>query len=354
MRKFFFLKVTVISLVMSMCLTSCHDAPEYKNDIYGNFDALVDIVDSHYCFFEEKNIDWRATASKYREVIDEDTDYIELFFICAALLDELKDGHVNLSSRFNTSYYREWWTDYPQDFNLRTLEENYLEFNWLTTSGIYYKQLPDKIAYMYYPSFSYTIGEISLDYILAILHNSRGLIIDIRDNGGGVLTNISTLVGRFIKEKMIGGYIQHKTGPGHNDFSQPYPIEYSPAEEGHIMWDGPIVLLTNRSCFSAANDFTSVMKNLPNVTVVGAKTGGGGGMPFSSELPVGWSIRFSASPIYNSAMECIESGIEPSEGYEVHSPENELAEGRDAILDKAIEMLKDLPLPEGEEDDSDK
>lgn len=351
MVKSFLNNLLLVSVIMMTITTSCHDAPEYKDDIYGNFDALVDIVDSHYCFFEEKDVDWRATAAKYRAVIDEKTDYIELFFICAALLDELKDGHVNLSSRFNTSYYRKWWTDYPQDFSLRTLEEYYLKFNWLTASGIMYTQFPEKIAYLYYPSFASAVGEVSLDYILALLHNSRGLIIDIRNNGGGTLTNIDTFLGRFIKEKMTGGYIQHKTGPGHNDFSKPYPIEYKPAAEGHIMWDGPIVVLTNRSCFSAANDFTSVMKSLPNVTVVGAKTGGGGGMPFTSELPIGWSIRFSASPIFNAAMESIEEGVEPTEGYEVHAPEEELAEGRDAILDKAIEMLKDLPLPDGEEGD---
>lgn len=344
--------VSVVSAALAVCVSSCHESPDYKDDIYGNFDALVDIVDTHYCFFREKGIDWRATAAKYRQLIDEETNYVELFFICSALLDELKDGHVNLSSRFDTSYYREWWTAYPQDFNLRTVEENYLEFNWLTTSGIYYKQLPGEIAYLYYPSFSNIVSETSLDYILAILHKSRGLIIDIRDNGGGTLTNIDTFVGRFIKEKMVGGYILHKTGPGHDDFSDPYPIEYKPAESWHIMWDGPVVLLTNRSCFSAANDFTSVMKMLPNVTVVGAKTGGGGGMPFSSELPIGWSIRFSASPILNSHGECIEEGVGPTEGYEVHAPAEELAEGKDAILDKAIDMLKDLPLPEGDEDDT--
>ena len=100
------------------------------------------------------------------------------------MLDELQDGHVNLVSKFNTSYYRKWWTDYPQDFDLRTLQEHYLKFEWLSTSGITYKQLPGEIAYMRYPSFSYPIGETSLDYVLAILHKSRGLIIDIRDNGG--------------------------------------------------------------------------------------------------------------------------------------------------------------------------
>lgn len=335
--------------MLSAMLTSCHDEPDYSDDIYGNFDALWDIVDRRYCFFEEKGLDWNEIGKTYREQITPETNSTELFFICAAMLDELQDGHVNLTSRFNTSYYRKWWSEYPQDFNLRTLQENYLQFNWLTTSGIIYKQLPGEIAYMYYPSFSYPISETSLDYILAILSKSRGLIIDIRDNGGGALTNISTLVGRLIKEKITGGYILHKTGPGHSDFSDPYPVEYEPAEKGRITWDGQIVLLTNRSCYSAANDFTSVMKSLPNVTVVGAKTGGGGGLPFSSELPNGWAVRFSACPLLNASMECTEFGIDPSPGFEIHASAEELAKGKDAILDFAMELLKNNPLP-GEED----
>ena len=351
MKNFYNKIITILSVCYLLSFASCHDAPEYRNDLYGNFDALVDIVDTRYCFLEEKGIDWKATAAKYRELITPETDYIQLFFICAALLDELQDGHVNLSSKFDTSYYRKWWTDYPQDFDLRTLQEYYLEFDWLSTSGIYYKQLPGEIAYMYYPSFSNLIGETALDYILAILHNSRGLIIDIRNNGGGALTNIDVLIGRFINEKITGGYILHKTGPGHSDFSQPYPMEYKPAQAGRIKWDGPIVVLTNRSCFSAANNFVSVVKELPQVTVVGAKTGGGGGMPFSSELPIGWSIRFSACPIMNSRMQVIENGIDPSPGCEVHSLAGELTQGKDAILDFAIDLLKDKPLPDGEDSD---
>lgn len=331
-------------------LCGCHDEPDYQNNIYGNFDALWDIVDQRYCFFREKDIDWKSIGENYRSTITPKTNTLQLFFICSAMLDELQDGHVNLSSRFDTSYYRKWWSDYPQDFNLRTLEENYLEFDWLTAGGIMYKKLPGEIAYIYFPSFSTPVSETALDYIFAILHNSRGLILDIRNNGGGLLTNIGTFVGRFIDDKITGGYIIHKTGPGHNDFSDPYPIEYEPSAEGHVKWDGPIVLLTNRSCFSAANDFTSVMKRLPQVKVVGARTGGGGGLPFSSELPIGWAVRFSACPLMNADMECTEFGIDPTPGYEVHATDEDLAQGKDAILDFAIDLLKDLPLPEEEEE----
>lgn len=341
--------LTFFLMFMAVSFNSCHEAPDYKNDIYGNFDALVDIMDAHYCFFEDKDIDWRETAAAYRKLITPETSEPELFFICEALLDELKDGHINLSSRFNVSYYRNWWSDYPQDFNLRTLEEYYLKFNWLTTSGIYYYMLDNDVAYMYYPSFANQISETSLDYILAILHNSRGLIIDIRNNGGGTLTNINTLVGRFIDRKMTGGYILHKTGPGHTDFSEPYPVEYEPADPYYrVKYNGPVVVLTNRSCFSAANNFVSVMKEIPKVVIMGAKTGGGGGMPFSSELPNGWGIRFSACPILDAKRNIIENGIEPSSGFEVHASDEELAEGTDAILDAAIDYLKQMPLPDEE------
>ena len=348
MKKIF--SIIFISL-SAIIFTGCHDEPEYKNTLIGNYNALADIIDQHYCFFADKNLDWQKAVDHYRQFITEETNVLELFFICAQLLDELEDGHVNLSSRFATSYYRNWWTDYPQDFSMRTLEEYYLEFNWLTTSGIMYKQIANEIAYIYYPSFANTISETSLDYILAILANSRGLIIDIRDNGGGALTNINTLVGRFIDQPFVGGYIQHKTGPGHNDFSEPYPMEYKPAPEGRIKWEGDIVVLTNRSCFSAANTFVSVMKSLPNVRIVGAKTGGGGGMPFTSEMPVGWSVRFSACPLLDAQGNVIETGIDPTPGCEVHAPEEELAKGKDAILDLAIDLLKDNPLPYPDEEE---
>ena len=166
------------------------------------------------------------------------------------------------------------------------------------------------------------------------------MIIDIRNNGGGLLTNINTLVGRFIDKEICGGYIRHKTGPSSNAFSEPYKITFKPADNTHVRYQGPIIVLTNRSCYSAANNFVAVMKSLPNVRICGARTGGGGGLPFSSELPNGWAIRFSACPITDSDDKPTEFGIDPSKGYEVHCTEEELAQGKDAILDFAIEVYR--------------
>lgn len=333
-------------LLISILFSGCKDDISYPDDPEGNFDALAEIISTRYCFLEEKGIDWDEVTSRYRAQVTPDMGDLKLFTLCSEMLDELKDGHVNLISRFDTSYYREWWSAYPQDFNLRTLQEYYLDFDYYSTSGINYKVLEGNIGYLYYPSFSSRVSETALDYALAIMYDTDALIIDIRNNGGGLLTNIDTFVGRFIDHEIPGGSITHKTGPGRNDFSTPYPFSYSPAPEARVRYlDRPIVLLTNRSCYSAANAFAAVMKSLPQVTVIGSRTGGGAGLPFGSELPNGWSVRFSASPLYGPDGTITEFGVDPTPGFECHSPADELAAGKDNILDTAINYLSTLTSP---------
>ncbi|ROT21616.1 peptidase S41 [Muribaculaceae bacterium Isolate-110 (HZI)] len=326
-------------LTAAVGLTACHDMEEYTDDPRGNFEALWSILDEHYCFFDSKNVDWDKVHDTYSRRISDRMTREELFIVCADMLAELRDGHVNLSAPFNTSYYRAWWSDYPQNFSKRLIEESYFNFNYRQSSGMMYGFLENNIGYIYYESFSSPVGEGNLDHALNFLSTANGLIIDVRDNGGGSLTNVETFVARFIDRPTLVGYISHKTGPGHNDFSEPYAITYRPAQEGRVRWAKPIVVLTNRSTFSAANNFASVMKNLPGVTIVGSVTGGGSGVPFSSELPCGWGIRFSACSMLDALGESTEGGITPSEGCAVDLDPMDALSGRDTILEKAIEIL---------------
>lgn len=326
-------------LTAAVGLTACHDMEEYTDDPRGNFEALWSILDEHYCFFDSKNVDWDKVHDTYSRRISDRMTREELFIVCADMLAELRDGHVNLSAPFNTSYYRAWWSDYPQNFSKRLIEESYFNFNYRQSSGMMYGFLENNIGYIYYESFSSPVGEGNLDHALNFLSTANGLIIDVRDNGGGSLTNVETFVARFIDRPTLVGCISHKTGPGHNDFSEPYAITYRPAQEGRVRWAKPIVVLTNRSTFSAANNFASVMKNLPGVTIVGSVTGGGSGVPFSSELPCGWGIRFSACSMLDALGESTEGGITPSEGCAVDLDPMDALSGRDTILEKAIEIL---------------
>lgn len=323
----------------AILLPACHDVEQFPADPEGSFNQLWTILDQHYCFFEQKGVDWNKVRSAYASKIHPEMTEQELFAVCAEMLDELRDGHVNLSAPFATSYYRGWWSQYPQNYQPRIIEENYFNFNYRQTGGITYGILPQNIGYMHYSSFSYGIGEGNLDSILVYLATADALIIDVRDNGGGSMENVPKLVARFITNPIIAGTIRHKNGPAHNDFSEPYTITYNPAEDGRMMWGKPVVVLTNRSTFSAANMFVAVMKSLPAVTIVGATTGGGSGMPFSSELTNGWGIRFSASPVTDPTGQLTEFGVEPTEGCAIDMDPQAALDGHDTILDFAINRL---------------
>ena len=67
----------MLTAIAVATLSSCHDAPDYTDNATGNFDALWNILDSHYCFFEEKDIDWEAVGRKYRAEINPESNYID-------------------------------------------------------------------------------------------------------------------------------------------------------------------------------------------------------------------------------------------------------------------------------------
>lgn len=326
-------------LAASLTLSACHEIEEYDNNPRSNFEQLWSILDEHYCFFEQKGVDWDEVHAKYAPRVSNKMTREELFRVCADMLDELRDGHTNLSAPFETSYYKKWWSDYPQNYDARLVEQYYFNFNYRTLGGITYGMLPQNVGYMYYSSFSYPVGDSAMDAVLAYCASADGLIIDVRNNGGGSLTNVESIVSRFISKRTLAGSICHKTGPGRDQFSEPYKYYYNPAPAGRVMWAKPVAVLCNRSTFSAANNFVSVMKSLPNVTIVGATTGGGSGIPFNSELNNGWGIRFSASPVRDPEGNLTEFGVEPTEGCAVDLDPVEALSGRDTMLDFAITLL---------------
>ncbi|MCD8309901.1 MAG: S41 family peptidase [Prevotellaceae bacterium] len=302
-----FMAVAMLSLP-----TGCVREEEVDNTPRGNFEALWKLIDEHYCFLDYKQIDWDAIYREYSPRITDDMSDDGLFEVLGEMLNELKDGHVNLVSPQNISYYDAWYQDYPRNYREDIVEDYYLgkaSSDYRTAAGVKYKILDDNIGYMRYDSFTDAIGNGNLDEILSYLAICNGLIVDVRSNGGGTVTNATRIAARFTNEKTLTGYIQYKTGTGHSDFSDPYPIYLEPSEG--VRWQKPVVVLMNRRSYSATNDFVNEMSCLPQVTLMGDTSGGGSGLPFTSELPNGWSVRFSASPHLNVNKEQIEWGIDP-------------------------------------------
>lgn len=328
---------SLLYIVLLLLSVSCNESyMNFDNNPRGNFDALWTIIDRNYCFFEYKNIDWDAVYKKYSVRVTANMENDELFKLMGDMLSELKDGHVNLIASHDVSRYWQWYQDYPANFDA-TIQSRYLGKDFSIASGLYYKILEDNVGYIYYSSFSSDIGESNLDQVLNRMAVCKGIIIDVRNNGGGSLTNVERLAGRFFNEKTHVGYISHKLGPGHNDFSELHPKYVT--SSNRVRYQKPVIVLANRGCYSATNDFVSIMKYAPNATVIGDKTGGGSGLPFSMELPNGWSIRFSASPMFNAEKEHIEFGVEPHKF--VNMLEGDIKAKRDTLIETARKMISD-------------
>ena len=329
----------VLFFPLLLLLLSCQKSDyDFDETPQGNLDALWTIIDQRYCFLsykeEQLGFKWADLKTKYRAKLNPDMSRLQLFEVLCQMLSELKDGHVNLSTSLDLGRNWSWKEDYPENLDTE-LRQQYLGTDYHIGSGLKYTILPDNIAYVVYESFSDGIGDGNLSDMLAFLRLCNGMIFDIRGNGGGELTNSERLLRRFTNEKVLVGYRCHKTGKGHDDFSEPR-AEYVEPFDG-IRWQKPVVLLVNRSCYSAANTFTCGMKEMPLVTIMGDKTGGGSGLPFTSELPIGWSVRFSASPHYDARMQHIEFGIDPD--IVVSLDEALAAQGKDSMIEAARRQL---------------
>lgn len=322
-------------LALPILLNGCIREEEFDNTPQGNFEALWKIIDEQYCFLDYKQIDWDAVHDKYRPLITSGMSHDGLFEVLGNMLAELKDGHVNLYASHNMARYWDWYLDYPRNFN-ESLIEQYLGRDYRIAGGAKYTILEDNIGYVYYESFASGIGDGNLSEILSYLSVCNGLIIDVRNNGGGNLTNATRMAQRFTNEKVLTGYIQHKTGKGHNDFSEPAPIYIEPSNS--IRWQKKVAVLTNRHSYSATNDFVNSMRYFPNVTLVGDKTGGGSGLPFTSELPNGWGVRFSASPHLDARKQHIEFGIDPDKKVDMNKEDEN--KGIDTIIEEARRLLR--------------
>jgi len=328
----------LIIFIFSLSFPSCFDEDKFENNPRGNFEALWRIMDERYCFFEYKDIDWQEVYTKYSEKITDDMSSYALFDVLGDMLDELRDGHVNLTANHDRSRYWKWHEDYPDNF-YEHIQRNYIGTDYGLAGGMKYKIFGNNIGYIYYGDFSSGLGEANLDQVLVRMSLCKGIIIDVRHNGGGLLSNAEKFARRFFEKKTLIGYIMHKTGKGHDSFSKPYERYIEPKRQ--IRYTGHVVILTNRRSYSATNDFVSMMRNSPMVKIVGDNTGGGSGMPFTSELPNGWSVRFSASPLLNANKEHTEFGIEPDIKVDISG--EDMFKGIDTILETAMEYLAEIP-----------
>jgi carboxyl-terminal processing protease len=134
-----------------------------------------------------------------------------------------------------------------------------------------------KVGYIKLPSFyaDFTKGKTAAHYAADDVkreieklkaENIEGLILDLRDNGGGSLQEVVKMVGLFIKEGPVVQVSSRKNG------TRPY----NDPDRGNLVYDGPLVVMINENSASASEILAAAIQDYRRGVIVGSNSFGKG------------------------------------------------------------------------------
>lgn len=326
----------LIPLILFLTLfNSCHESSTEIEDVELYFNQLWQDFDEIYSYFELKGVNWDASYDKYSPlIVNGKTNSSELEQILADMILELKDIHVVFSAGKNKYTYNN-----RDQFTRNSPEnaKNYLSQVFHNNDNLRYGKIDNSnFAYLHIKNLSNEGNFDPLNEVLSDLPDFDGFVLDLRDNGGGNDGIAKQFVNRLTTEERIFGYYRFRNGPNHDDFQEWTARKLVPKDP--ILFDQPIIVLTNRFVVSSAEAFTAMMSVLPNVTIVGDTTRGSTGNPKMFEFSNGWKYHISSWQVVTVDNKFIEdNGIAPD--ILVSNTQESIQNGKDLMLEKAIDLL---------------
>lgn len=199
--------------------------------------------------------------------------------------------------------------------------------------SVYSEMLDNNIGYIQVQQFyENTSDEFKAAIDALEAQGMQGLIIDMRDNPGGVLTTVVDMCDYL----MDGGVIVTTKDKNGKIIS-----EYTASEEHSI--DIPMVVLTNGNSASASEIFSGAMQDTGMAKLVGTTTYGKGIVQSVIPLDDGSAIKLTVAKYFTpNGNDIHEKGIEPD--YEVELPDGRtnavnLDRAEDTQLQKAEEVI---------------
>lgn len=338
----------ILSISLLLSLSACQElliGDPVPNTIMDNYQTFVDDYADHYGIFQVKQVNWDSLAMEYEAQLSANATNAGLFNAITGLQGELNDSHIFLyAPDHDPVFYRSGImgvldrADY-QDFDFELVLNQYLSLTDSVNDIIYYGTVENNLGYIYLPQIfdEPSFFEKQMPEILASLADTKGLIIDIRDNDGGEDESSRMIASFFADQRHLYAITRYKIGPGTDDFEPAREWYVSPNAEG--TYSKPIVLLTNRFSISAGETFSLAMKTFPNVIQVGDTTTGAFSDVITRELPNGWIYGLSVGD-YRDGNNMSLEGIGLAPDIRIVNTEAELQAGQDRMLERAIQELQ--------------
>jgi C-terminal processing protease CtpA/Prc len=344
--------------VFAVELSAQHKAPQPSRP--GEcFEHLWKTFDEKYGLFDVKRIDWKVLYKVYRPRVTETTSDDELFEILSDLLGHLNDNHVLLESEdpvrfFSAGYLYQLfggegdgvqaYEAVKKTMSQRPVPESYFAQELQeSTDGVFaHGWAADSIGYFHFNRFN-DINKSAqvIDEIVREFKDAKALIIDVRRNGGGDDRVGKVIADRFAEKKVLYMTTQDRDGPDYDDFAPPKSWYVEP--DGPIQFTKTVLLLTDRTSVSAAENFALAMKVLPHVVQVGDLTSGCFADMGREELPNGWTVSYSRNLFLDHTGFCWEGIGVPPEIREINTKADE-KQGRDRVFELALALIDAGPI----------
>ena len=157
------------------------------------------------------------------------------------------------------------------------------------------RMLADNIGLIVIRSFADDAVIAAVDAALLRFKDTAGLIIDVRENGGGDTAVARPIMGRFITEPKAYARMRRRGGDG---LGAPWTEMVEP--RGRFTYRQPIAVLTTRWSASMAEGFPMGMRRIGRGLIVGTPMMRVGAAVFPLRLDrTGLELQYSAEPVYD-------------------------------------------------------
>lgn len=335
-------------MVFTLLGPSCSDDPAGPSPVVTeatrDFEAAWTAARQRYPLFEFKRIDWDSVHAVYRPRA-EAAEGLAVYELLHDLIAELKDAHAwyrdPISVPMRPFLPRRIIKDI-EAFDLEVVKTYFDAPLLLAGHGRISHGVTDtNIGYMHISTLAETGMMDDFDAVMDSVRATRGLVIDIRGNLGGFTGNTRILISRFIEDPLPGIGAITRDGPVELD-----PFEPDTAAYAYI---NPVVLLVNGASVSAPEMLAELMRQLPNVTLVGDTTAGAGcwsvyAYPGTVTLPSGKVIFIPTAAMLRLDGHLLEwNGILPD--IRIGQTAQDITAGRDFQLETAFDALEYYPAP---------
>jgi hypothetical protein len=309
-----------------------------KYSVSDNVPAIAELrraIDEAYSYRDLRKVDWNKLFEEHKQKMLQAMSPTEFAQEAAALLANAKDVHIWLKVGPATigAYQRE----YTPNWNLKTLERTvpgWEQQSPLVTVG----KFPDGMGYIMISSWDADRAD-ALEPAFEALDDfvgAKGLVVDVRPNGGGSEPLAQQFAGCFL-DKPVAYAKDVYRGTGQSGFTQPQDRVVKP-KKGRPRYRGPVAVLMGPGNMSSCESFLLMMKQVPGCKLVGGKSYGSSGNPKPFDLGNGVTVFLPSWQDLRLDGSLLEGeGIAPD--ISVQTTEADLLT-KDPVLDAALAYLR--------------